>query len=44
MKLNIEVYSALCALRTFEINGIDADYEDFGSKYDADEDNDEDEE
>lgn len=34
MVLEIEVYDALCALSTFRINGIDADYEDFGNKAD----------
>lgn len=34
MKLELEVYSALCALSVFTINNIDAEYEDFGDKYD----------
>lgn len=34
MKLEIKVYSALCSLKTFVINGIDADENDFVNKYD----------
>ena len=34
MKLEIEVYGSLCELSTFNVNGIDADYQDFGEKYD----------
>ena len=34
MKLELEVGHALCYLPVFTINGIDADYEDFGRKYD----------
>ena len=35
MKLELEVYSALCATETFKINNIDADNDDFGNSYDA---------
>lgn len=34
MKVEIEVYGALCGLSTFKINGIEADEEEFVSKYD----------
>lgn len=34
MKLKIECCRCLCALEKFEINGIKADYEDFGTKED----------
>jgi len=34
MKIKIEVYGALCELSEFEINGVDAYWEDFGEKYD----------
>ena len=34
MNKEIEVYSALCSLSVFEINGITADYDDFGVKED----------
>ena len=34
MNLKIKTYGALCSLEIFTINGIDADYEDFGDKYD----------
>lgn len=34
MKLNIKVYSALCALEEFKINGKSADSDDFGEHYD----------
>ena len=36
MKLELEIYYALCATSVFTINGINADYEDFGKKYDRD--------
>lgn len=36
MELKIEVYSALCSTSVFTINGKDADYDDFGKKYDRD--------
>lgn len=41
MKMNIklEVYDALCETAVFEINGIKADYGDFGDKYDTDPEN-----
>ncbi len=32
--IEMEVYSALCALKVFRVNGIEADYDDFGDKYD----------
>lgn len=35
MKLKLDVYSALCETKIFEINGIKASYKDFGEKYDA---------
>ena len=35
MNYKIEVYYALCELSTFEINGIEADYNDFGDKDDV---------
>jgi len=34
MKLKIESYSALCALRKFSINNINADMDDFVDQYD----------
>lgn len=34
MKYVIQGYGALCELQTFVINGVNADYEDFGEKYD----------
>ena len=34
MKLEIEVYEALCALSTFKINDIKADKDDFVDRYD----------
>lgn len=34
MELVCEEYSALCELREFIINGVSADYEDFGNKSD----------
>lgn len=42
MDLVIKAYSALCELEVFTINGIKADYDDFGdkrdvSRYDAEE-------
>lgn len=36
--VEMEVYSCLCSLSKFTINGINADYDDFGEKYDHDED------
>jgi len=36
MELKLSFYDALCSTEHFEINGIDADYEDFGEKYDRD--------
>lgn len=34
MKVEMEPYSALCSLRVFKINDIEADYNDFGEKED----------
>lgn len=34
MKLKIEPMKYYCSLNTFVINGIEGDYEDFGTKYD----------
>jgi hypothetical protein len=34
MKIELEFYSHLCETKVFEINGIYADYEDFGEKGD----------
>ena len=42
MAYTMEVYSALCALRLFDINGIAADTHDFGEQGDADPDSAED--
>lgn len=36
MKVIIKPYDCLCELDTFTINGISADYDDFGEKYDTD--------
>jgi len=36
MNYKIEAFHCLCELSIFEINGIHADYEDFGEKYDND--------
>ena len=37
MKLALEVFDRLCELCLFEINGVSADYDDFGEKYDRNE-------
>lgn len=42
MKLKLEVYDCLCELSTFEINNVNAYYDDFGDKYDHDSENAED--
>ncbi len=42
MELELKIYGALCATSVFIINGVDADYEDFGEKYDRDSENAED--
>ena len=34
MKLELEIFHALCETRTFRVNGVCASYEDFGEKYD----------
>jgi hypothetical protein len=39
MQLEMEAFSAICSLKVFVINGVDADEKDFGDKYDADPDN-----
>ena len=36
MELVVKPYECLCELETFTINGIPADYDDFGHKYDTD--------
>ncbi len=35
MKLELDVYSAICETKMFKINEVDATYRDFGEKYDA---------
>ena len=42
MELELKIYGALCATSVFTINGIDANYKDFGKKYDRDSENAED--
>ena len=42
MKTHLAVYGAFCATKSFEINGVHAVMEDFGSKWDHDPDNAED--
>ena len=42
MEYKAEVYSALCSLSVFEINGKDADQDDFVNNYDHDQENAED--
>jgi hypothetical protein len=42
MKLELSVYGALCETSEFRINGVTADHEDFGEKYDHDSENAED--
>lgn len=39
MKVKIVPYTCLCELSTFNIDGREADYEDFVEKYDHDEEN-----
>ena len=34
MELKLKIYGCLCSTKVFEINGVDADYDDFGEKYD----------
>lgn len=36
MKLELEIYGALCETKQFRINDVDADHTDFGDKYDQD--------
>jgi hypothetical protein len=38
-KWTIEEYDSYCSLKQFEINGVEADYEDFGEKDDHDKEN-----
>ena len=42
MDLKLKIYGCLCSTEVFTINGIDADYDDFGEKYDHDTENAED--
>lgn len=42
MDLKLKIYGFLCSTEVFEINGVDADYDDFGDKYDRDTENAED--
>ena len=39
MKLELEIYSCLCATRVFIINDVTADYNDFGEQYDREREN-----
>lgn len=39
MELELEIYSALCETSSFYINGIEAEWRDFGDKYDTDPEN-----
>jgi len=39
MKLELEIYGSLCETNTFTINGINAEYEEFGDKRDHDAEN-----
>jgi hypothetical protein len=39
MDLQLDVFEALCSASIFIINGIDAEEEDFGEKYDRDKEN-----
>ena len=39
MNLILTVYNALCEPSKFTVNGVDADYDDFGDKGDTDPDN-----
>jgi len=39
MKLVLEFYDALCSTSEFVVNGVTADYDDFGDKYDHDSEN-----
>jgi len=36
LKFDIQVFSCLCSLKVFTIKGKEADYDDFGEKYDRD--------
>ena len=35
MTLKLKVFDCLCELKEFEINGVKAEWEDFGEKFDA---------
>jgi hypothetical protein len=35
MKIELKVYGCICGLEKFHINNRQADYDDFGEKYDA---------
>lgn len=39
MTLKLKVYGCLCELEKFEINGIRAEWKEFGDKFDADSEN-----
>lgn len=42
MNIKIETYNCLCETKVFQVNGIDADWSDFGDKYDREPENAED--
>ena len=35
MKIELEIYGSLCSCKQFQVNGIDAEKEDFGEQFDA---------
>ena len=39
MKLELKIMTALCDTLVFTINGVNAEYEDFGTKFDRDSEN-----
>jgi len=39
MELELKIYRCLCSTETFKVNGIPADADDFGEKYDRDSEN-----
>lgn len=39
MKVELEVYDALCETKVFKVNDVDADWCDFGDKFDHDREN-----
>ena len=43
MELNLIICGTFCKTMVFKINGVDADYKDFGEQYDRDSENAEDE-